>query len=81
MKHPEKINMVVFRENTEDLYAGIEWASGTDEAEALAEYLKTQMGSNIPPLAGIGIKPSARATPNGWWPVRSAMPWRTGSPV
>ncbi|GAB6905973.1 isocitrate dehydrogenase, specific for NADP+; e14 prophage [Desulfosarcina cetonica] len=57
MKHPEKINMVVFRENTEDLYAGIEWASGTDEAEALAEYLKTQMGSNIPPLAGIGIKP------------------------
>jgi isocitrate dehydrogenase len=38
MKHPEKINMVVFRENTEDLYAGIEWASGTDEAAAVADF-------------------------------------------
>jgi tRNA G18 (ribose-2'-O)-methylase SpoU len=38
MKYPEKINMVVFRENTEDLYAGIEWASGTDEAAAVANF-------------------------------------------
>ena len=57
MKHPEKINMVVFRENTEDLYAGIEWASGSDEAEAVADYFKSKMGVTLPPLAGVGIKP------------------------
>ncbi len=61
MKHPEKINMVVFRENTEDLYAGIEWASGTDEASTVAEFLKTKMGVELPPAAGIGIKPISPA--------------------
>ena len=61
MKHPEKINMVVFRENTEDLYAGIEWASGTDEAEAVAEFFKTKMGVALPPQAGIGVKPISPA--------------------
>jgi isocitrate dehydrogenase len=61
MKHPEKINMVVFRENTEDLYAGIEWASGTEEAAAVADFFKTQMGVTLPPLAGIGIKPISPA--------------------
>ncbi|MBA4366528.1 MAG: isocitrate dehydrogenase (NADP(+)) [Desulfobacterium sp.] len=57
MKHPEKINMVVFRENTEDLYAGIEWQSGTDEAEKVISFLKDKMGVTIPEHAGIGIKP------------------------
>lgn len=57
MKAPEKINMVVFRENTEDLYAGIEWASGSKEADQLAAYLKNEMGANLPAGAGIGIKP------------------------
>ncbi|PIE67424.1 MAG: isocitrate dehydrogenase (NADP(+)) [Deltaproteobacteria bacterium] len=57
MKHPEAIDMVVFRENTEDLYAGIEWSSGSTEAEALAAYLKSDMGVDVPPAAGIGIKP------------------------
>ncbi|MBR9987933.1 MAG: isocitrate dehydrogenase (NADP(+)) [Desulfosarcina sp.] len=61
MKHPEKINMVVFRENTEDLYAGIEWASGTDEADTVADFLKTKMGVDLPPAAGIGIKPISPA--------------------
>jgi isocitrate dehydrogenase len=61
MKHPEKINMVVFRENTEDLYAGIEWASGSDEANTVAEFLKTKMGVELPPAAGIGIKPISPA--------------------
>ena len=61
MKHPEKINMVVFRENTEDLYAGIEWASGTDEANTVADFLKTKMGVELPPAAGIGIKPISPA--------------------
>jgi isocitrate dehydrogenase len=61
MKHPEKINMVVFRENTEDLYAGIEWASGTDEAGMVADFLKTRMGVDLPPASGIGIKPISPA--------------------
>jgi isocitrate dehydrogenase len=61
MKHPEKINMVVFRENTEDLYAGIEWASGTPEAAAVADFFKTTMGVDLPPESGIGIKPISPA--------------------
>ncbi|MFH1980529.1 MAG: isocitrate dehydrogenase (NADP(+)) [Pseudomonadota bacterium] len=54
---PEKIDMVVFRENTEDLYAGIEWASGTPEAERLAAFLRDTMGAAIAQGSGIGIKP------------------------
>lgn len=61
MKHPEKINMVVFRENTEDLYAGIEWASGTDEAKTVVDFFKTKMGVDLPPESGIGIKPISPA--------------------
>jgi isocitrate dehydrogenase len=61
MKHPEKINMVVFRENTEDLYAGIEWASGTEEATAVADFFKTKLGVALPPQAGIGVKPISPA--------------------
>ncbi len=61
MKHPEKINMVVFRENTEDLYAGIEWASGSDEANTVADFFKTKMGVDLPPASGIGIKPISPA--------------------
>jgi isocitrate dehydrogenase len=57
MKAPEKINMVVFRENTEDVYAGIEWASGSAEAEKLAAFLQQEMGARLPENAGIGIKP------------------------
>ncbi len=57
MKHPEKINMVVFRENTEDLYAGIEWQSGTVQAEQVISFLKDKMGAKVPEHAGIGIKP------------------------
>ena len=57
MKHPERINMVVFRENTEDLYAGIEWPAGSDEAKAVAKFLSEQMGAALPENPGIGIKP------------------------
>jgi isocitrate dehydrogenase len=57
MKAPEKINMVVFRENTEDLYAGIEWASGSPEAKKLTAFLQDEMGARLPEDAGIGIKP------------------------
>ncbi len=61
MKHPEKIDMVVFRENTEDLYAGIEWASGSEEAAMVADFFKTHMGVVLPPDSGIGVKPISPA--------------------
>jgi len=61
MKHPEKIDMVVFRENTEDLYAGIEYESGSPEADKLRAFLNDQMGTTLPADAGIGIKPISEA--------------------
>jgi len=63
MKHPEKIDMVVFRENTEDLYAGIEFEAGSAEAEKVRGFLNDQMGTTLPDDAGLGIKPiSAKNT-------------------
>lgn len=63
MKHPEKIDMVVYRENTEDLYAGIEWACGTPEAEEVRKFLEERMGVDLSGSCGLGIKPiSARNT-------------------
>ena len=57
MRHPEKLDVVVFRENTEDVYAGIEWRQGTPEASQVIEFLNQQMGSTIREDSGIGIKP------------------------
>lgn len=57
MKNPDKVDMVVFRENTEDVYAGIEWESNTPEADKVIAFLETEMGVSIPDKAGIGIKP------------------------
>jgi isocitrate dehydrogenase len=56
-KHPEHVNMVVFRENTEDVYAGIEYEAGSPENEKLAKFLREEMGANFFEGAGIGIKP------------------------
>ena len=56
VRQPEKVNMIVFRENTEDVYAGIEWKAGTEEARKVIDFLNSQMGQNIRPDAGIGIK-------------------------
>ena len=55
--HPELMNVVIFRENTEDVYAGIEWAKGTPQAERVIEFLAKEMGKRIAPDSGIGIKP------------------------
>ncbi len=55
--HPERVNMVVFRENTEDVYAGIEWPYNTEEAKLIREFLKEKLGVTIREDAGIGIKP------------------------
>lgn len=60
VKHPEKVNMVIFRENTEDIYAGIEWQAQSPEAIKVIEFLQKEMGvKNIrfPKTSGIGIKP------------------------
>ena len=54
---PGKLDVVIFRENTEDVYAGIEWESGTKEAADIREYLIENYGVNIRELSGIGIKP------------------------
>ncbi|MFH7327072.1 isocitrate dehydrogenase (NADP(+)) [Desulfurivibrio sp. C05AmB] len=57
VKSPEKVDMVIFRENTEDVYAGIEWQSGTPEADKVINFINQEMGKNIRPESGIGIKP------------------------
>ncbi|MFO7718428.1 MAG: NADP-dependent isocitrate dehydrogenase [Thermodesulfobacteriota bacterium] len=57
LKAPEKVDMVVFRENTEDVYAGIEWPAGSFEAKKLAAFLREELGAQVDDLAGIGIKP------------------------
>ena len=57
VKHPELMNVVIFRENTEDVYSGIEWARGTPQAERVIEFLATEMGKRVRPDSGIGIKP------------------------
>ena len=57
MKHPELLNVVIFRENTEDVYAGIEWQEGTPEAHKVIEFLTKEMGKKIRMDSGIGIKP------------------------
>lgn len=60
VKHPEQVDMVIFRENSEDIYAGIEWASGSPEARKLIDFLQKEMGVTkirFPETSGIGIKP------------------------
>jgi isocitrate dehydrogenase len=60
VKEPEKVNMVIFRENSEDIYAGIEWQAGTAEAKKVIDFLINEMGVKkirFPETSGIGIKP------------------------
>ncbi len=57
VRHPEKVDMVIFRENTEDVYAGFELQEGTDEVRRLIEFLHDAFGWTIRPDSGIGIKP------------------------
>ncbi len=60
VKQPEKTDMVIFRENSEDIYAGIEWAAGTDEVKKVIKFLQDEMGVTkirFPETSGIGIKP------------------------
>jgi len=61
VKAPEKVDMVVFRENTEDVYAGIEWAADTDETRRLVGFLSQEMGVDVDPRAGLGLKIATEA--------------------
>ena len=63
VKHPEKVNMVIFRENTEDIYAGIEWPAESEQAKKVIAFLQNEMGVKkirFPGTSGIGIKPVSR---------------------
>ncbi len=69
VKHPERVNMVIFRENTEDIYAGIDWPAGSSEAKDLLTWLKNRcpkdftkvrFGEEAPELIGVGVKPVSK---------------------
>nr|WP_276532800.1 NADP-dependent isocitrate dehydrogenase [Brevibacillus invocatus] len=63
VKHPELTDMVIFRENTEDIYAGVEWAEGTPEVKKVIDFLQNEMGVKkirFPETSGIGIKPVSK---------------------
>jgi isocitrate dehydrogenase len=60
VRFPEKVDMVVFRENTEDVYAGIEWQAGSSEANQLASYIREHLNREIRPESAIGIKPMSK---------------------
>ena len=63
VKHPEQVDMVIFRENTEDIYAGIEWEAGTPEAEKFYAFLRDEMGVTkvrFPRTSAFGVKPVSK---------------------
>src|SRR5699024_2657826 len=60
VKHPEEVDMVIFRENTEDIYAGIEWQQGSDDVKKVIDCVQNEMGAKnirFPETSGIGVKP------------------------
>jgi isocitrate dehydrogenase len=61
LKVPEAVDLIIFRENTEDLYRGIEWGAGTPEARAMLTFLRERMDVALPDDTGIGVKPMSRA--------------------
>ena len=69
VKHPERVNMVIFRENTEDIYTGIDWPAGSPQAIAFLKWLETNVpkdfqkirfGAEAPELVGVGVKPVSK---------------------
>ncbi|MCL6631110.1 MAG: NADP-dependent isocitrate dehydrogenase [Alicyclobacillus herbarius] len=63
VKHPELVDMVIFRENSEDIYAGVEWAEGTEEVKKVIDFLRNEMKVSkirFPETSGIGVKPVSR---------------------
>ena len=73
LREPEKVDMIVFRENVEDLYAGIEWPSNTPEAVKVVEFLRKEMGQQVRMDSAIGIKPMSPF--NSKRLIRMAIRW------
>jgi isocitrate dehydrogenase len=73
VKHPEKLNVIIFRENTEDVYAGIEWKAGSPEAQKIIGFIEHELGKKIRPDSGIGIKPISKT--GTYRIVRKAIRW------
>lgn len=71
LKKPERVNMIIFRENMEDLYAGIEWKQGTPEAKKVIDFLNNEMGQHLSGDTGIGVKPISMSNTKNI--VRSAL--------
>jgi isocitrate dehydrogenase len=61
LRHPERVDMVIFRENTEDVYAGIEWPAGSREAERVVEFLRQELGVPLKGTYAVGLKPMSEA--------------------
>lgn len=61
LKMPEPVNFIIFRENTEDIYKGIEWKEGSDEARLFITFLKEKMGVSLSDDSGVGVKPMSRS--------------------
>jgi len=72
VKRPQDLDVIIFRENTEDVYAGIEFEAGSKEAERLREFLVAQLNARIRERSAIGIKPISEFGTKRWWPVRSS---------
>jgi isocitrate dehydrogenase len=60
VREPEKLDVVIFRENTEDVYSGIEWESGSDEVKKVIDFLANEMNATVRSDSGIGIKPMSK---------------------
>ena len=73
VREPEKVNMIVFRENVEDLYAGIEWPAGTPDAKRVVDFLRKELGQNVREDSAIGIKPMSAF--NSKRLIRMAIRW------
>ena len=71
VKEPEKLDVVIFRENTEDVYKGLEWKRGSEEAKGLIDYLRSELGVELSQDCGIGIKPISETATKRL--VRAAM--------
>jgi isocitrate dehydrogenase len=61
VKEPEKLDVVIFRENTEDVYKGLEWRQGSEEARGMISYLRSDLGVELSDDTGIGLKPISRS--------------------
>jgi isocitrate dehydrogenase len=60
LRRPDLVDLTIFRENTEDVYAGIEWRGGTERCRRVVEFLNREMGCQLPPESAIGIKPMSQ---------------------